>query len=106
MRSDASTRRHLEPGFLFDDVDLIELLIGFRQVNDPFDEADEAAHAQAIQEDHDDSAGRISQHEFVDAKPTNQNCDDPASNPARTFFFSHGNPFAKVVNSSRLKRTW
>src|ERR1700738_3635671 len=52
--SDAYTCRLLEPGFLFDDVGLIEFLIGFRQVDDPFDEADDIEEA-AAQDDSDDS---------------------------------------------------
>ena len=35
--------RRLEPGFLFHNVGLVELLIGLHQVNDTFDDADPAS---------------------------------------------------------------
>ena|ERR1022692_3198083 len=99
--------RRLKPGFLLDDIGLVELFIRLHQVDDAFDEADQAARAaKDVQTDADDATGGIPEHEPMDAETADQNCDDTARRPARTFaylwflIFRHGNPFADVVCSS------
>jgi hypothetical protein len=75
-------RRFLEPSFFAGDIGVDEIVITFRQVNDPFNQPDEAADPAGDNGDHNlnDALLGVAQVELVYAKAAQQNAEDSGHN--------------------------
>jgi hypothetical protein len=68
----------LEPAFFAGDVGIDEIFVAFRQINNPFNQPDDAADAAGNNRNHylNDALLGIAKVEFVDAKAAQQNAED------------------------------
>ncbi len=98
-----SSNPSLEPALLVRDVGVIELLIGFGQVDNAFDEADDTADATRHDRnnDLDNSFLGVTQDEFMDTPCAEKNAADAGCHFFTRCFWIHSqNPVPDTITQS------
>src|SRR5437588_5827004 len=88
--------RASEPCLLLDDVGLVPFLVGLEQVDNAFDEGDQAAGtAREVRANLQDPRRGLAKHKLVNSQPVDERneCDDGTRDAVGAFCFSHTLPF-------------
>jgi hypothetical protein len=94
-------KQRLKPAAFVGNVGIDEILVAFRQVNNAFNQSDEAPHSARHQGDYDldDPFLRVAEDKLVDAKTAKEDAADSGNNFLfRTgYFIAHKSCWVKTV---------